>query len=290
MSANPVQNFSRRNIPPLIKWPLIVVAVGYCVLMLILPLAVIFYEALAQGVLAYFKSFQDPAGQTAMLVTVVTTLVAVPLNMVFGIAAAWAIAKFDFPGKSLLITLIDLPFGISPIISGMLFVMLFGSQSWLGPWLMERGIQIIFAWPGILLTTIFVTFPYVARELIPLMQEQGSDEEQAAISLGANGWQTFWRITLPNIRWGLLYGVILCTARALGEFGAVAVVAANVRGKTNTITLHIENLYNDYKIVAAFAMASVLALAGMATLVIKSWIEHKLRPQHSPLELKTAEA
>jgi sulfate/thiosulfate transport system permease protein len=274
----------RRLVQPTPRWLkalLISIAVGYCTLLLILPLLAIFYEALQQGVQAYLRTFRDPATWSAIKITLLTTAIVVPLNVVFGIAAAWSIAKFEFRGKSLLLTLIDLPFGISPIISGLLFVLLFGLQGWLGPWLQANNIKIIFALPGIIIATTFVTFPYVARELIPLMQEQGSDEELAALSLGASGWQTFWRVTLPNIRWGLLYGVILCTARAMGEFGAVAVVAANVRGKTNTIPLHVENLYNDHHVVAAFAVASLLAMLGLVTLAIKTWLEWKLQQQQS---------
>ena len=256
---------------------LIAVAIGFVSVFLVLPLATVFIEAFREGIGAYFATFTDPAAWSAIKLTVIAAAIAVPLNLVFGVVASWAIAKFDFPGKSFLITLIDLPFAVSPVISGLIYVLLFGAQGWLGPWLKSHDVQIIFAVPGIVLATIFVTFPFVARELIPLLQEQGSDEEQAARSLGAGGWQTFWRVTLPNIRWGLLYGVILCTARAMGEFGAVAVVSGSIRGKTNTIPLHVEILYNEYNMVAAFAMASLLALLGLVTLAIKSFLEWKLQ-------------
>jgi len=282
MAANALgSRIPNRQTPWWFKATLIGIAVGYCALLLILPLVTIFYEALHEGWALYWKSFQAPAARSAIYVTLLTAAIAVPLNLVFGVAASWAIAKFEFRGKSLILTLIDLPIGISPVITGMLFVMLFGMRGWFGPWLDEHNIKIIFALPGIVLATIFVTFPYVARELIPLMQEQGSDEEQAALSLGANGWQTFRRVTLPNIRWGLLYGVILCNARAMGEFGAVAVVAANVRGKTNTLPLHIENLYMDNQITAAFAVASLLAMLGLVTLAVKTGLEWKLNQQRS---------
>ena len=256
---------------------LISIAVGFVVLFLVLPLAVIFIEAFRSGLGAYFNSFRDYAAWHAIKLTFIATAIALPLNLVFGVAAAWAIAKFEFKGKSFLITLIDLPFAVSPIISGLIYVLLFGMQGWLGPWLADHDIKIIFAVPGIVLATVFVTFPFIARELIPLMQEQGNDEEQAAISLGAGGWQTFWRVTLPNIKWGVLYGVILCTARAMGEFGAVSVVSGHIRGKTNTIPLHIEILYNEYNVVAAFAMASLLAALGLVTLAAKTWLEWKVQ-------------
>ncbi|HEX5102673.1 MAG TPA: sulfate ABC transporter permease subunit CysW [Pirellulaceae bacterium] len=255
---------------------LIVISAGFLGVLVALPLAVIFIEALRGGLRAYFASFRDPAAWQAIKLTVLAAAIAVPANLIFGLAAAWAIAKFEFPGKSLLITLIDLPMAVSPVISGMVYVLLFGLHGWLGPWLDRHNVQIIFAVPGIVLATIFVTFPFVARELIPLMQQQGSEEEQAALSLGAGGWQTFWRVTLPNIRWGLLYGVILCNARALGEFGAVSVVSGHIRGKTNTVPLHIEILYSEYNAVAAFSMASLLALLALATLAAKTWLEGKI--------------
>ena len=218
---------------------------------------------------------RDPDALAAIRLTLLAAAIAVPLNLVFGVAAAWAIAKFEFRGKSLLITLIDLPFAVSPVISGLIFVLLFGLQGWFGPWLAAHDIKIIFAVPGIVLATMFVTFPFVARELIPLMQEQGNDEEEAALALGASGWQTFWRVTLPNIKWGLLYGVILCNARAMGEFGAVSVVSGHIRGQTNTMPLHVEILYNEYNFAAAFAVASLLALLALVTLVLKSLVEWK---------------
>lgn len=249
---------------------------AFALLFLIMPLMIIFIEAFRGGWNAYWISFRDPAAWHAIRLTCIATGIAIPLNLIFGVAAAWAIAKFDFVGKSFLITLIDLPFAVSPVISGLVYVLLFGLNGWLGPWLKSIDVQIIFAVPGIVLATIFVTFPFVARELIPLMQEQGNEEEMAAISLGASGFQTFWRVTLPNIRWGILYGVILCTARSMGEFGAVSVVSGHIRGKTNTLPLHIEILYNEYNVVAAFAMASLLAMVGMLTLVAKAFLERKL--------------
>ncbi len=242
-----------------------------------LPLAAVFTEALRRGLGAYFSAFADPDALSAIRLTLLTAGIAVPCNLVFGVAAAWAIARFNFRGKSVLTTLIDLPFAVSPVISGLIYVLIFGLQGWFGPWLLEHNLQIIFAVPGIVLATIFVTFPFVARELIPLMQSQGSDEEYAALTLGASGWQTFWRVTLPNIKWGLFYGVILCNARAMGEFGAVSVVSGLIRGETNTLPLHVEILYNEYNFVAAFAVASLLALLALATLGLKTFIEWKHR-------------
>jgi sulfate/thiosulfate transport system permease protein len=271
--------------PTWLKWLLMFVALVFLGLFLVVPLAAVFTEALRHGLGAYFAAFTESDAQSAIKLTLLTSLIAVPCNLVFGIAASWAIAKFRFRGKSLLITLIDLPFAVSPVISGLIYVLLFGAQGWLGPylgagdhpwlgdWLNQHDIEIIFAVPGIVLATIFVTFPFVARELIPLMQTQGSDEEMAAISLGANGWQTFWRVTLPNIKWGLFYGVILCNARAMGEFGAVSVVSGHIRGETNTIPLQVEILYNEYNFVAAFAVASLLAVLALVTLVLKSFVE-----------------
>jgi sulfate transport system permease protein len=234
---------------------LIVITVGFLILFLVMPLAIVFSEALAKGLSAYFAALKDPDAISAIKLTVIAAGIAVPLNLIFGLAASWAIAKFQFVGKSLLLTLIDLPFAVSPVISGLIFVLLFGLQGWLGPWLDAHDYKIIFAVPGIVIATLFVTFPFVARELIPVMQAQGSQEEEAAIVLGANGWQTFRRVTLPNIKWGLLYGVILCNARAMGEFGAVSVVSGNIRGLTNTMPLHVEILYNEYNFVGAFAVA-----------------------------------
>jgi sulfate transport system permease protein len=263
--------------PRIVKFALVGVTLTFLTLVLFVPLAAIFAEALRKGVALYFASFTDAHALAAIRLTLITAAICVPLNLVFGLAAAWAITKFQFPGKSVLITLIDLPFAVSPVISGLIFVLLFGMRGWLGPWLDSHGVQIIFATPGIILATLFVTFPFVARELIPLMQEQGSDEELAAVSLGASGWQTFWRVTLPNIKWALLYGVILCNARAMGEFGAVNVVSGRVRGKTNTMPLHVEILYNEYNFVAAFAVASLLALLGIVTLAAKSLVEWRVR-------------
>jgi sulfate transport system permease protein len=265
--------------PRWVKVLLITLTVSFIGLLLLFPLAVVFVEAFADGWQGYISSFEDPAAWHAIKLTLIATGISVPLNLVFGLAAAWSITKFDFPGKSVLISLIDLPFAISPVISGLIYVLMFGLQGWMGPWLKEHDLQIIFAVPGIVLATIFVTFPFVARELIPLMQEQGSEEEQAALSLGANGWQTFRRVTLPNIKWGLLYGVILCNARAMGEFGAVAVVSGNIRGRTNTLPLHVEILYNEYNAVAAFSMASLLALLGLVTLAAKTYLEWQVRQQ-----------
>ena len=252
---------------------LIGLALTFMFLFLVLPLAAVFTEALRKGLDAYLEALKEPDAWSAIRLTLITAAVAVPLNLVFGVAAAWAIAKYEFKGKSLLTTLVDLPFSVSPVVAGLIYVLMFGAQGWFGPWLQAHDIQIVFAVPGIILATVFVTFPFIARELIPLMQAQGNDEEQAAIVLGATGWQTFWRVTLPNIKWGLLYGVILCNARAMGEFGAVSVVSGHIRGQTNTMPLHVEILYNEYQSVAAFAVASLLALLALVTLAIKSFIE-----------------
>lgn len=253
-----------------VRWLLITTALGFMLLFLVLPLAAVFTEALRKGWDVYWQAIIHPDALAAIRLTLLTALFAVPLNLVFGVAAAWAIAKYDFRGKAFLTTLIDLPFSVSPVVAGLIYVLVFGAQGWLGPWLAEHDIKIVFAVPGIILATIFVTFPFIARELIPLMQAQGNDEEQAAIVLGASGWQTFWRVTLPNIKWGLLYGVILCNARAMGEFGAVSVVSGHIRGQTNTMPLHVEILYNEYESVAAFSVASLLALLALVTLVIKT--------------------
>ena len=256
-----------------IRYSLIGTALVFMFLFLVLPLAAVFTEALRKGLDAYLEALKEPDAWSAIRLTLITAAVAVPLNLVFGVAAAWAIAKYEFKGKSLLTTLVDLPFSVSPVVAGLIYVLIFGAQGWFGPWLQANDIKIVFAVPGIILATVFVTFPFIARELIPLMQAQGSDEEQAAIVLGATGWQTFWRVTLPNIQWGLLYGVILCNARAMGEFGAVSVVSGHIRGQTNTMPLHVEILYNEYQSVAAFAVASLLALLALVTLAIKSVIE-----------------
>jgi sulfate transport system permease protein len=259
--------------PAWARWLLTGVALAFLAFFLVLPLVVVFAEAFSKGGAYFLAAIREPDALAAIRLTLLTVAIVVPANVVFGIAAAWAIAKFRFPGKSLLTTLIDLPFAVSPVISGLVYVLVFGAQGWFGPWLIAHNIRIIFAVPGIVLATAFVTFPFVARELIPLMQAQGTDEEYSAITLGANGWQTFWRVTLPNIRWGLFYGVILCNARAMGEFGAVSVVSGHIRGETNTMPLHVEILYNEYNIAGAFAVASLLALLALATLVIKSIVE-----------------
>jgi sulfate transport system permease protein len=256
-----------------VRYTLIGITLIFLFLFLVLPLAAVFAEALRKGFDAYWEALKEPDAWSAIRLTLITALIAVPLNLVFGIAAAWCIAKYEFRGKSVLTTLVDLPFSVSPVVAGLVYVLMFGAQGWFGPWLQEHDIKIIFAVPGIVLATVFVTFPFIARELIPLMQAQGNEEEQAAIVLGATGWQTFWYVTLPNIKWGLIYGVILCNARAMGEFGAVSVVSGHIRGQTNTMPLHVEILYNEYQSVAAFAVASLLALLALVTLVIKSVVE-----------------
>jgi sulfate/thiosulfate transport system permease protein len=265
----------RRKPFPWVPVVLCTVAFLYLALFLFIPLATVFVEAFKKGVGFYFSAITEADTLSAIRLTLIAAAISVPLNLIFGIAAAWAIAKFDFHGKSLLITLIDLPFSVSPVISGLIYVLVFGLQGWLGPWLDAHDIKIIFAVPGIVLATIFVTFPFVARELIPLMQAQGRDEEEAAAVLGASGWQTLWYVTLPNVKWGLLYGVILCNARAMGEFGAVSVVSGHVRGLTNTLPLHVEILYNEYAFAAAFATASLLAGLAVVTLIVKAIIEHR---------------
>ncbi len=259
---------------PLARALLIGLSLVFLLLVLVMPLLAVFSEALRKGLPAFLESLADPETFSAIRLTLIVAGIAVPLNLVFGVAAAWTIAKFEFKGKAILSTLIDLPFSVSPVISGLVFVLLFGAQGLLGPWLQSAGIQIIFAVPGLVLATVFITFPFVARELAPRMQEQGNADEEAAISLGANGWQTFWYVTLPNIKWGLLYGVLLCNARAMGEFGAVSVVSGHIRGQTNTMPLQVEILYNEYNFVAAFAVATLLALLALVTLVLKSLLEH----------------
>lgn len=285
-SSQPAGPRTIRN-PWWVRVGFMAVAFAFVACFLVLPLAAVFGEALRKGLGAYFEAFKDPDAFSAIRLTLTAAAIAVPANLVFGVAASWAIAKFEFRGKSLLITLIDLPFAVSPVISGLIYVLVFGAQGWYGQylnaenpalptlhaWLVEQDFKIIFAVPGIVLATTFVTFPFVARELIPLMQAQGSDEEYAALTLGASGWQTFWYVTLPNIKWGLFYGVILCNARAMGEFGAVSVVSGHIRGETNTMPLHIEILYNEYNFVAAFAVSSLLALLALVTLVLKSLVE-----------------
>jgi sulfate transport system permease protein len=268
--------------PPLIQGLLVGVALTFLTLFLFVPLVAVFYEALRKGMGVYLAAITDPYALSAIRLTLLSAVCAVPLNMLFGVAAAWAITKFEFRGKSLLITLIDLPFAVSPVIAGLIYVLLFGAHGWLGPALIQHDIKIIFAVPGIVLATVFVTVPFIARELIPLMQAQGTEEEEAALVLGASGWTTFWRITLPNIKWGLLYGVVLCTARAMGEFGAVSVVSGHIRGLTNTLPLHIEILYNEYQFAAAFACASLLTLLALAILGIKTFIERYTFSQRRP--------
>ena len=259
--------------PVWLRRSLIGVALVFVVLFLVLPLAAVFTEALRKGFDAFLEALKEPDAWSAIKLTFLITAIAVPLNLVFGVCAAWAIAKFEFRGKAFLTTLVDLPFSVSPVVAGLIYVLVFGAQGWFGPWLQANDIKVIFAVPGIVLATVFVTFPFIARELIPLMQAQGNEEEQAAMVLGASGLQIFWRVTLPNIKWGLLYGVILCNARAMGEFGAVSVVSGHIRGQTNTMPLHVEILYNEYQSVAAFAVASLLALLALVTLVIKSVVE-----------------
>jgi sulfate transport system permease protein len=282
MSANTVRRAQAGTTEAAwVRYTLLTVALVFLLLFLVLPLAAVFTEALRKGLGAYLEALREPDAWSAIKLTLLTAVIAVPLNLVFGIAASWAIAKFDFWGKSFLTTLVDLPFSVSPVVAGLVYVLLFGTNGWFGAWLQAHDMKIVFAVPGIVLATVFVTFPFVARELIPLMQAQGNDEEQAAIVLGATGWQTFWHVTLPNIKWGLLYGVILTNARAMGEFGAVSVVSGHIRGQTNTLPLHVEILYNEYQSVAAFAVASLLAILALVTLVIKSvaeWrIERELR-------------
>jgi sulfate transport system permease protein len=280
-AKNEEWNASLTNEGALVRWALIALALGYLTLFLFVPLAAVFAEALKNGLAGYFASFQDPDTLAAIRLTFLAASLAVPLNLVFGVAAAWAIAKFEFVGKQILITIIDIPLAVSPVISGLIYVLLFGAQGWLGPWLAEHDIKIIFALPGIVLATTFVTVPFIARELIPLMQSQGREEEEAALTLGASGWQTFTRVTLPNIKWSLLYGVILCNARAMGEFGAVSVVSGHIRGLTNTLPLHVEILYNEYNAVGAFAVASLLTLLAIVTLVVKTVIERKSAPSRA---------
>lgn len=259
--------------PTSIRWVLITITLLFLALFLLVPLAAVFTEALRKGFDTYITALSDPDALSSIKLTLIAAVIAVPLNLVFGVAAAWAIAKFEFKGKSILITLIDLPFAVSPVIAGLIYVLIFGLQGWVGSSLIDHDLKVIFAIPGIVLATVFVTFPFVARELIPLMQAQGKDEEEAGLVLGASGWQILWRITLPNIKWGLLYGVILTNARAMGEFGAVSVVSGHIRGMTNTMPLHVEILYNEYNYAAAFAVASLLALLALVTLVLKSYVE-----------------
>ena len=265
--------------PAWVRYSLLTIGLGFLFFFLGLPLLAVFVEALAQGVPIYLEALKEPETASAIWLTVGIALAVLPFNILFGVAAAWAIAKFDFKGKSLLITLIDLPFAVSPVVAGLIFILLFGSQGYFGQWLSEHDIKIIFAVPGMILATMFITFPFIARELIPLMQSQGKDEEEAAVSLGASGFQMFWRVTLPNIKWGLLYGVILSNARAMGEFGAVSVVSGHIRGETNTLPLHVEILYNEYNAIGAFAAASILALLALVTLVAKTIVEWRMKKE-----------
>ncbi len=262
--------------PAWVRIVLMLIAAAFLTLFLFVPLVAVFVEAFKKGGDAYLAAITEPDAVSAIKLTLIAAAISVPLNLVFGVCAAWAVAKFEFRGKSILLTLIDLPFSVSPVISGLIYVLMFGAQGWFGPWLQEHDIKILFAVPGIVLATVFITFPFVARELIPLMQAQGNEEEEAALVLGASGWKTFMKVTLPNIKWGLLYGVILCNARAMGEFGAVSVVSGHIRGQTNTMPLHVEILYNEYQYAAAFAVASLLALLALVTLAIKSFIEWRL--------------
>jgi sulfate transport system permease protein len=268
--------------PGWVRYVLITVALAFLTLFLFVPLVAVFAEAFKDGWHTYVEAIVDPDALSAIELTLLAAVIAVPLNLVFGVAASWAIAKFEFRGKSLLLTLIDLPFSVSPVIAGLMYVLIFGAQGWVGPWLLDHDVKILFAVPGIVLATIFITFPFVARELIPLMQAQGSEEEEAALVLGASGWATFRKVTLPNIKWGLLYGVILCNARAMGEFGAVSVVSGHIRGETNTMPLQVEILYNEYNFTAAFAIASLLAFLALVTLAVKSFIEWRLHQARQP--------
>ena len=277
MSSNKLTRATQE--PAWVRYTLLAVGLGFLFFFLGLPLVAVFVEALAQGLPIYLEALKESETRSAIWLTIVIALAVLPFNILFGVAAAWAIAKFDFKGKSLLITLIDLPFAVSPVVAGLIFILMFGSQGYFGDWLSANEIKIIFAVPGMILATLFITFPFIARELIPLMQSQGKDEEEAAISLGASGWQMFWRVTLPNIKWGLLYGVILSNARAMGEFGAVSVVSGHIRGETNTLPLHVEILYNEYNAIGAFAAASVLALLALVTLVAKTIVEWRMKAE-----------
>ncbi|MGA2712823.1 MAG: sulfate ABC transporter permease subunit CysW [Bryobacteraceae bacterium] len=272
----------RHTEPPGLQVALILTAVGFVGVLILLPVIAVFTEALRKGLAFYISSITDPLALAALRLTLLTAAITITANLIFGLAASWLIAKFSFPGKNLLLSLIDIPFAVSPVISGLIFILVFGAQGWFGDSLASHNIQIVFATPGVVLATIFVTFPFIARELIPLMQEQGSEEEEAAVLLGANGWQTFWHVTLPNIRWALVYGVILANARAMGEFGAVSVVSGHIRGRTNTLPLHVEILYNEYNFSAAFAVASLLTLLALVTLVAKAALEWKIRVEERP--------
>ncbi|MFU9044911.1 sulfate ABC transporter permease subunit CysW [Acinetobacter tibetensis] len=278
--AERLQSRDATREPVWVRYTLLSIALIFFLSCLILPLILVFVEAFKQGVGVYFQALVDPDTLSAVKLTLLTAVIAVPLNVVFGVAAAWSVAKFNFRGKSILTTLIDLPFSVSPVIAGLMLVLIFGTQGWMGNWLLDHDIKILYAVPAIVLATIFITVPFVARELIPLMEAQGTEEEEAAMVLGASGWQTFWKVTLPNIKWGLIYGVILCNARAMGEFGAVSVVSGHIRGETNTLPLHVEILYNEYTFSAAFAVSSLLALLAIVTLILKTWVEYRQEKQN----------
>lgn len=271
--AKKLQSRDATREPTWVKNTLIIIAMIFFMSCLILPLVLVFVEAFKQGLGVYVNALINPDTLSAVKLTLLTAVIAVPMNVVFGVAAAWCVAKFNFRGKSILTTIIDMPFSVSPVIAGLMLVLIFGTQGWMGNWLMDHDIKVLYAVPAIVLATVFITVPFVARELIPLMEAQGTEEEEAAIVLGASGWQTFWKVTLPNIKWGLIYGVILCNARAMGEFGAVSVVSGHIRGETNTLPLHVEILYNEYTFSAAFAVSSLLALLAIVTLILKSWVE-----------------
>ncbi len=278
-SMSPPNHSQATREPAWVRWTLITIALVFLSLFLFVPLVSVFFEALKRGWDVYLAAVTEPDAISAIKLTLIAAVISVPLNLVFGVAAAWAIAKFDFRGKSVLLTLIDLPFSVSPVIAGLIYVLVFGLQGWFGEWLRDHDLKVIFAVPGIVLATIFITFPFIARELIPLMQAQGQEQEEAAVVLGASGWQSFWKVTLPNVKWALLYGVILCNARAMGEFGAVSVVSGHIRGQTNTLPLHIEILYNEYQFAASFAVASLLASLALVTLVLKFIVERRVQQQ-----------
>ncbi|MFV5390236.1 sulfate ABC transporter permease subunit CysW [Acinetobacter towneri] len=285
--AEKLQSRDATREPTWVRYTLIAIAFIFFLSCLILPLILVFVEAFKQGISVYAQALVHPDTLSAVKLTLLTAAIAVPLNVVFGIAAAWSVAKFNFRGKSILTTLIDMPFSVSPVIAGLMLVLIFGTQGWMGGWLMEHDIKVLYAVPAIVIATIFITVPFVARELIPLMEAQGTEEEEAAIVLGASGWQTFWKVTLPNIKWGLIYGVILCNARAMGEFGAVSVVSGHIRGETNTLPLHVEILYNEYTFSAAFAVSSLLALLAIVTLILKTWVEIRQEKQNQRNEDST---
>ncbi|MCH4244723.1 sulfate ABC transporter permease subunit CysW [Acinetobacter gerneri] len=282
--AEKLQSRDATREPTWVRYVLITIALIFFLSCLILPLILVFVEAFKEGIAVYFQALVNPDTLSAVKLTLLTAAIAVPLNVVFGVAAAWCVAKYQFRGKSILTTIIDMPFSVSPVIAGLMLVLIFGTQGWLGEWLGDHDIKILYATPAIVLATVFITVPFVARELIPLMEAQGTEEEEAAIVLGATGWQTFWKVTLPNIKWGLLYGVILCNARAMGEFGAVSVVSGHIRGETNTLPLHVEILYNEYTFSAAFAVSSLLALLAIVTLVLKTWVEARQDKQNKSTE------